>query len=79
LLIAGTYLAGTNPRRVRRALAAVFGTAIDKPDGAEGEIRPGCRSLAEELSIRWILDSTVMRVRLAQGGIDFARGGARGA
>jgi putative transposase len=29
-LIAGTYLAGTNTRRVRRALSAVFGGAISK-------------------------------------------------
>jgi putative transposase len=29
-LIAGAYLAGTNTRRVRRALAAVFGGAISK-------------------------------------------------
>ena len=30
LLIAGAYLAGTNTRRVRRALAAVFGGASAK-------------------------------------------------
>ena len=29
-LIAGTYLAGTNTRRVRRALAALFGGAVGK-------------------------------------------------
>ena len=29
-LIAGTYLAGTNTRRVRRALAALFKGAIGK-------------------------------------------------
>ena len=29
-LIAGAYLAGTNTRRVRRALAAVFGGAVSK-------------------------------------------------
>jgi transposase-like protein len=29
-LIAGSYLAGTNTRRVRRALAAVFGGAVSK-------------------------------------------------
>jgi hypothetical protein len=28
-LIAGAYLAGTNTRRVRRALAALFGGAVD--------------------------------------------------
>ena len=29
-LIASTYLAGTNTRRVRRALAALFGGAVGK-------------------------------------------------
>ena len=29
-LIAGSYLAGTNTRRVRRALSAVFGGAVGK-------------------------------------------------
>ena len=29
-LIAGAYLAGTNTRRVRRALSAVFGGAVGK-------------------------------------------------
>ena len=29
-LIAGTYLAGTNTRRVRRALSALFGGALGK-------------------------------------------------
>ena len=29
-LIAGTYLAGTNTRRVRRALGALFGGAVGK-------------------------------------------------
>jgi transposase-like protein len=29
-LIAGAYLAGTNTRRVRRALSAVFGGAVSK-------------------------------------------------
>ena len=29
-LIAGAYLAGTNTRRVRRALAALFGGAVGK-------------------------------------------------
>ena len=35
-LIAGAYLAGTNTRRVRRALAAVFGGAISKTCPREG-------------------------------------------
>jgi putative transposase len=29
-LIAGAYLAGTNPRRVRRALVSLFGGAVGK-------------------------------------------------
>src|SRR6202045_3036711 len=52
-LIAGAYLADTNTRRVRRALAAVFGGAVSKslpsrrrgyrePGVAEGESRLGC-------------------------------------
>ena len=45
LLIAGAYLAGTNTRRVRRALAAVFGGAVSnkygEPRVAEGEGRLG--------------------------------------
>jgi hypothetical protein len=54
-LIASTYLAGTNTRRVRRALAALFGGAVGKdtvsngePGVAEGEGRLGGleRSLA---------------------------------
>src|SRR5246127_3717215 len=52
-LIAGAYLAGINTRRVRRALAAVFGGAVSKslpresggygePGVAKGESRLGC-------------------------------------
>ena len=44
-LIAGAYLAGTNTRRVRRALAAVFGGAQQRyrePGVAKGESRLGC-------------------------------------
>jgi hypothetical protein len=44
-LIAGTYLAGTNTRRVRRALGALFGGAVSKdivrPGLAQGEERLG--------------------------------------
>jgi len=49
-LIAGAYLAGTNTRRVRRALAALF--------------RWNARPLAGEPIVRLILDGTVVRVRL---------------
>ena len=70
-LIAGTYLAGTNTRRVRRALAALFRGAIGKDtvsrvwrkvktDWEAWSKRP----LGEEDIVRLILDGTVVRVRL---------------
>jgi transposase-like protein len=70
-LIAGAYLAGTNTRRVRRALAAVFGGAVSKDTVSrvwrkvkgDWDAR-NARSLAEESIIRLILDGTVVRVRL---------------
>jgi putative transposase len=70
-LIAGTYLAGTNTRRVRRALSAVFGGAISKDTVSrvwrkvKGDWDAwNARPLAEEPIIRLILDGTVVRVRL---------------
>ena len=42
-VIAGTYLAGTNTRRVRRALAALFGGAIGK-DTAHPRRHSGARA-----------------------------------
>lgn len=70
-LIASTYLAGTNTRRVRRALAALFDGAVGKDvvsrtwrkiksdwDAWNG------RDLAAEPILRLILDGTVVRVRL---------------
>jgi transposase-like protein len=70
-LIASTYLAGTNTRRVRRALAALFGGAVGK-DTVSRTWRKvksdwdawSARSLAEEPIVRLILDGTVVRVRL---------------
>jgi transposase-like protein len=70
-LIASTYLAGTNTRRVRRALAALFDGTVGKDtvsrtwrkvksDWDAWNIRP----LAEEPVVRLILDGTVVRVRL---------------
>src|SRR5204863_464586 len=69
-LIADAYLAGTNTRRVRRALAAVFGAVSKdtvsrvwrkvKADWDAWNARP----LAEEPIVRLILDGTVVRVRL---------------
>jgi putative transposase len=70
-LIAGAYLAGTNTRRVRRALSAVFGGAVSKDTvsrvwrKAKGDWDAwNARSLADEPIIRVILDGTVVRVRL---------------
>ena len=69
-LIAGAYLSGTNTRRVRRALVAVFRRGQQghgEPGVAQGAGRLGGmerRSLAEEPIVRLILDGTVVRVRL---------------
>src|SRR5438477_5339937 len=70
-LIAGAYLGGTNTRRVRRALSAVFGGAVSKDTGSRvwRKVKGGweawnARSLAEEPIIRLILVGTVVRVRL---------------
>jgi putative transposase len=70
-LIASSYLAGTNTRRVRRALAALFGGAVGK-DTVSRTWRKvkgdwdawNARSLADEPIVRLILDGTVVRVRL---------------
>ncbi|HEX5507607.1 MAG TPA: IS256 family transposase [Pseudolabrys sp.] len=70
-LIAGCYLAGTNTRRVRRALSAVFAGAVGKDTVSrvwrkvkgDWDAWNG-RSLAEEPIVRLILDGTVVRVRL---------------
>src|SRR5438445_5882345 len=70
-LIASTYLAGTNTRRVRRALRALFGGAVGKDVVSRvwRKVRSdweawNARSLAEEPIVRLILDGTVVRVRL---------------
>ena len=70
-LIAGAYLSGTNTRRVRRALVAVFGGAVRKDTVSRvwRKVRGDWeawnrRSLAEEPIVRLILDGTVVRVRL---------------
>ncbi len=70
-LIASTYLAGTNTRRVRRALAALFGGTVGK-DVVSRTWRKvksdwdawNSRSLAGDPIVRLILDGTVVRVRL---------------
>jgi putative transposase len=70
-LIASTYLAGTNTRRVRRALAAVFGGTIGKDTVSRvwRKVKTDWeawnkRSLGSEPIVRLILDGTVVRVRL---------------
>ncbi|MBV8573733.1 MAG: IS256 family transposase [Acetobacteraceae bacterium] len=70
-LIASTYLAGTNTRRVKRALAALFKGAVGKDVVSrvwrkmktdwEAWTR---RDLANEDIVRLILDGSVARVRL---------------
>jgi transposase-like protein len=70
-LIAATYLAGTNTRRVKRALGALFKGAVGKDVVSrtwrkvkadwEGWNR---RSLADDDIVRLILDGTVVKVRL---------------
>src|SRR5690349_8395195 len=70
-LIAGAYLAGTNTRRVKRALAALFRGAVGKDVvsrtwrkvKAEWEAW-NRRDLAAAEVVRLILDGTVVRVRL---------------
>jgi putative transposase len=70
-LIASCYLAGINTRRVRRALKALFGGAVNKDTVSrvwrkvKGDWDAwNTRSLAEEPIVRLILDGTVVRVRL---------------
>jgi transposase-like protein len=70
-LIAGAYLSGTNTRRVRRALSAVFKGAVSK-DVVSRTWRKvkgdwdawNVRSLKDEPIVRLILDGTVVRSRL---------------
>jgi putative transposase len=70
-LIASTYLSGTNTRRVRRALAALFGGAVSKDTVSRvwRKVKSdwdvwNARPLSDEHIVRLILDGTVVRVRL---------------
>src|SRR5208337_4280646 len=70
-LIASTYLAGTNTRRVKRALGALFKGAVGKDVVSRTWRRVKAdweawnrRSLADEDTVRLVLDGTVVRVRL---------------
>lgn len=70
-LIASVYLAGTNTRRVKRALFALFKGAVSKDvvSRAWRKVKVDwdawcARSLADEDMIRLILDGTVIKTRL---------------
>src|SRR6476660_2694517 len=70
-LIAGAYLSGTNTRRVKRALGALFRGAVGKDvvSRAWRKVKADWdawnrRDLAAEDVVRLILDGTVVRVRL---------------
>lgn len=70
-LIGSAYLAGVNTRRVRRALASLFGGAVsqDTVSRAWRTVQTDFaawnrRDLTQEPMVRLILDGTVVRVRL---------------
>jgi transposase-like protein len=70
-LIASTYLAGTNPRRVRRALTTLFGGAVSRDTVSRvwRKVKSdwdawNARSLCDEPIVRLILDGTAVKVRL---------------
>jgi putative transposase len=70
-VIAGAYLAGTNTRRVQRALAAMFRGSVGKDVVSRAWHKMkgdwdawNSRSLAAEPIVRLILDGTVVKVRL---------------
>lgn len=70
-LIAGAYLAGTNTRRVRRALSALFAGAVGKDTVSRvwRKVQSDWeawqkRDLAGEDIVRLILDGTVVKARL---------------
>jgi transposase-like protein len=70
-LIASVYLAGTNTRRVKRALFGLFGGAVGKDvvSRAWRKVKTDweawcARSLVEEDIVRLILDGTVVKTRI---------------
>ena len=83
-LIAGAYFAGTNTRRVRRALAALFGGAVGKDTVSrvwrkvkgDWDAWNG-RSLADEPIVRLILDGTVVRAARPESDVHLAARRAR--
>ncbi len=71
MVIAGAYLAGTNTRRVRRALSALFGGAVGKDTVSRAwqKVKSDWeawqqRSLVDEDIVRVILDGTGVKVLL---------------
>ena len=71
MVIAGAYLAGTNTRRVRRALAGLFGGKVGKDavSRAWRKVKTDweawqARDLSGEDMVRLILDGTGVKVRL---------------
>ena len=79
VLIAGAYLAGTNTRRVRRALGALFGGAIGKDvvSRAWHKVQTDWeawqkRDLSHDDIVRLILDGTGVRVRLDKKAISLS-------
>src|SRR5512143_567079 len=76
-LIAGVYLAGTNTRRVRRALQGLFAGAVGKDTVIRAWHRVQSewqawqkRDLAGDQIVRLILDGTVVKVRIDRVRID---------
>ena len=75
-LIAAVYLAGTNTRRVKRALFGLFEGAVSKDmvSRAWRKVKVDrdawcARSLADEDIVRLILDGTVIKTRLDRKGL----------
>ena len=80
-LIASTYLAGTNTRRVKRALAALFNGAVGKDVVSRVWLKVKTdwdawtrRDLAQEDIVRLILDGSVVRGRLDRKATNDRRG-----
>ena len=70
-LIAGAYLAGTNTRRVKRAMASLFKGAVGKDVVSRAWRKVatdweawGKRDLTDEPIVRLILDGTIVRTRI---------------
>jgi transposase-like protein len=80
VLIAAVYLAGTNTRRVKRALVSLFDGAVSKDvvSRAWRKVRTDweawcARSLAGEGIVRLILDGTVVKARIVNADLNLPR------